>query len=98
MADTSHAEGLGIGPSTSSPADEVYLTRRQLRSLLGGISDMTLHRWRFGYTDKASNYHPPLSAFPKPILVGSHPMWCKSEMIAWLRSRPVMRFCVTLAA
>ncbi|WP_269929852.1 hypothetical protein [Aminobacter sp. HY435] len=62
---------------------------------------MSLHRMRFGYTDKAGNEHPPARNFPKPLNFGTEkhpkPMWRLSELVAWENSRLRMLFCLTLA-
>lgn len=43
-------------------------------TLLGGVSDMTLHRW----------LHREDLDFPKPIYIGRRRYWRESEVLAWL--------------
>ena len=62
-----------------------YLNGKALAQRFG-ISTMTLHRWRFGYTAKGGKYHPPLEGFPTPYHFGgpdSFPLWKVSEIEAF---------------
>lgn len=45
--------------------------------MLGGISDMTLHRW----------LHNDDLRFPRPIYIGSRRFWKTAEVIDWLDGR-----------
>lgn len=64
------------------------LTQAQVCALLGGISRMTLNRYR----------HDAAKGFPKPLAVGNRPMWRERELTAWLGARPRMLFCHRIAA
>lgn len=79
----SHLAG-GTDPRTAarhqSPicADrEIYITARQLRHRLGGVSDMSIWRWS---RDAAL-------AFPKPIRINSRRFWRLSDLVAWEQSQ-----------
>lgn len=52
---------------------------RDVRSICGGISDMTLWRW---------SQNPEMS-FPKPIYIGRRKYWKEAEILAWLEAREV---------
>lgn len=50
------------------------------------VAPMTLHRWRFGYTDPKGRWHEPVANFPKPYRFGgpkSPPVWKKTDIDAW---------------
>ncbi|WP_353428914.1 helix-turn-helix transcriptional regulator [Paracoccus denitrificans] len=48
-------------------------------NLLGGISDMTLHRW----------LNNPALGFPRPIKINNLRYWRVADVLAWLESREV---------
>ena len=54
------------------------LTSKQVRDMLGGISDMSL--WRFLH-DKHLN-------FPKPIYINRWRFWSNQELNEWFALRP----------
>ena len=54
------------------------LNSKQVRDILGGISDMSL--WRFLH-DKHLN-------FPKPIYINRRRLWSSKELSEWFDSRP----------
>lgn len=49
-----------------------------VRTLCGGISDMSLWRW----------LSDPYISFPRPIYIGRRRYWKEVEIIAWLDARP----------
>ena len=55
------------------------LTAAAVRDALGGVSDMTLWRWR---NDPALN-------FPKPIYIARRRYWREADVIEWLDAREV---------
>ena len=57
---------------------EKQITSKQVRELLGGISDMSL--WRFLH-DKHLN-------FPKPIYINRRRFWSYQELKEWLDKQP----------
>ena len=52
---------------------DILITASELRSLLGGISDMTLWRW---LADDQMN-------FPRPLVLRRRRYWRKSEVMAF---------------
>ena len=54
------------------------ITSKDLRELLGGISDMSL--WRF--------LHDKKLGFPKPIYINRRRFWSHDELQQWLENRP----------
>ena len=54
------------------------ITSKELREVLGGISDMSL--WRF--------LHDPYLKFPKPTYIKRRRFWSKNELEAWFHSLP----------
>lgn len=48
-------------------------------NLLGGISDMTLHRW----------LNNPALGFPRPIKINNLRYWRVADVLEWLESREV---------
>ena len=54
------------------------LTSKQVRDMLGGISDMSL--WRFLH-DKHLN-------FPKPIYINRRRFWSSKELSEWFQKQP----------
>ena len=54
------------------------ITSKQVRELLGGISDMSL--WRF--------LHDKKLGFPKPIYINRRRFWSREELKQWLEQRP----------
>jgi predicted DNA-binding transcriptional regulator AlpA len=57
---------------------EKNITSKQVREILGGISDMSL--WRFLH-DKHLN-------FPKPIYINRRRLWSHQELKDWLDKQP----------
>ena len=57
---------------------EQKITSKQLREMLGGISDMSL--WRF--------LHDKHLDFPKPIYINRRRLWSYDELKAWLDKQP----------
>jgi predicted DNA-binding transcriptional regulator AlpA len=53
---------------------------RQVRGLVGNISEMTLWRWK----------HNERLAFPKPIVIQRRRYWRKDEVTAWLNQRALV--------
>lgn len=68
------------GRLQSAPAEH-HPDRRiavaEVRSLCGGISAMTVHRW----------LNSPTLEFPKPIYIGPRRYWKEADILAWLESR-----------
>jgi predicted DNA-binding transcriptional regulator AlpA len=58
------------------PADDRYLTAKQVRARYGDVSDMWL--WRRLKDD---------SRFPKPIEICRRRYWRLSDLLVWERSR-----------
>jgi len=54
------------------------LTSKQVREMLGGISDMSL--WRF-----LRNKH---LKFPKPIYINRRRFWSSEELHEWFQKQP----------
>lgn len=54
------------------------LTSKNVRELLGGISDMTL--WRYLHDENLN--------FPKPTYIKRNRMWSSKELSEWFDSRP----------
>ena len=52
---------------------DTLLTSAQVRTMFGGMSDMTLWRW----------LSLPEMAFPKPIYIGRRRYWREAEIAAW---------------
>ena len=50
-----------------------------VRTLCGGISDMTLYRW----------LNTPAMGFPRPVLINRIRYWKRAEVLAWFESREV---------
>lgn len=50
------------------------ITARQLRDLLGSVSDMTVWRW----------LNDPAKAFPQPVYIGKRRYWREAEIHAWI--------------
>lgn len=53
---------------------ERIIQAKPVRDLLGGVSDMWLHR----------RLNNPESDFPQPIKIGSRRFWREREVLAWL--------------
>lgn len=53
------------------------MTARQVRAVVGSISDMTLWRWA----------HDEHLGFPKPILIQGRRYWRDVEINSWLNER-----------
>jgi hypothetical protein len=53
--------------------DETLLTSTQTRAVLGGVSDMWLHR----------RGNDPESGFPKPLVIANRRYWRWGELRAW---------------
>ncbi|TPM21643.1 hypothetical protein [Mesorhizobium sp. B2-3-5] len=62
-----------------------------VRAILGGISDMTLHRWLNGNRDrKTGNYTPPVADFPKPArVINNRRYWSRLEIERFAAGRRV---------
>ena len=54
------------------------INSKQVRELLGDISDMSL--WRF--------LHDKKLGFPKPIYINRRRFWSQEELKQWLEQRP----------
>jgi predicted DNA-binding transcriptional regulator AlpA len=67
-----------------------YLNGKALCQYLG-VSEMTLHRWRFGYTVKRRGVVVktvlPVDGFPRPAVGFGNPLWSRTEIDAFLLSR-----------
>lgn len=57
------------------------INSKQLREMLGGISDMSL--WRF--------VHSSYLNFPKPTYINKRRFWNSSEIEAWFKQQPSYR-------
>ena len=57
---------------------EKQITSKQVREILGGISDMSL--WRF--------LHDKHLSFPQPIYINRRRFWSYTELKAWLDKQP----------
>lgn len=64
-------------PKKDAPDDDILLNGRVVRQTCGGISDMTLWRWR----------RDPAIGFPSPIIISGRNYWRRSEIRRWLTSR-----------
>ena len=60
-----------------APADEVFLSAKEIKKRYSNPSDMTLARWQ----------DDPKTLFPKPVKVGRHNFWPLSKIIAFERER-----------
>ncbi|NTS33897.1 hypothetical protein HQ945_21795 [Phyllobacterium sp. BT25] len=58
---------------SADPADERYLTAKQVRARYGDITSVTLYRWS----------HDEQKGFPKPVKLSEHNYWRLSELLAW---------------
>lgn len=58
---------------TDNPPDRL-LTSRQVRNLLGNMSDMSLWRW----------INSPTMGFPQPTYLARRRFWSEAEIAAWL--------------
>lgn len=56
------------------PNPERLAQNRAVRDLLGGVSDMWIHR-------RLTN---PESNFPKPLKIGNRRFWREREILAWI--------------
>ena len=68
--------------STEAPASPIkdsdcLITATQTRKLCGGISEMSLHRWR----------NNPDLGFPSPTRINSRLYWRRDSVDAWLAER-----------
>lgn len=59
--------------------EQKIIQASSVRSLCGGISDMTLWRW---LNDQSLD-------FPRPIYLGRRRYWREAEVLAWLDAREV---------
>ena len=59
---------------------DYFLTSRQVRGVLGEISDMTL--WR---------YRQELPDFPEPVKIRGANYWRASELESWMEARSAAR-------
>lgn len=57
------------------------ITSKQLRELLGGISDMSL--WRF--------LHSSYLDFPKPTYINKRRFWSAAEVEEWFQNQPTYK-------
>ena len=55
---------------------DTLLTPAQVRTMFGGVSDMTPYRWYRWLS-------LPEMAFPKPIYIGRNRYWREAEIAAW---------------
>lgn len=55
------------------------ITAAAMRDALGGVSDMTIHRW----------LNDPALDFPKPIYIARRRYWREADVLAWLDAREV---------
>jgi predicted DNA-binding transcriptional regulator AlpA len=53
------------------------LTRNQVAERYGGVHVRSIDRWS----------EDPKMGFPKPLYIGSRPMWDESELEQWERTR-----------
>lgn len=71
---------LKVNPETLpdediSPADEVFLSRKDIGARYSNPSDMTIRRWM----------EDPKTQFPTPEKIGRHNFWRLSRIIAFER-------------
>ena len=66
---------------TEQPADDVYLSARQVRTRYGNVSEQALWRW---LRDEKLN-------FPKPIYINQFRYWKLADLMSWERERPAQR-------
>lgn len=53
------------------------ISAKDVRHLLGDVSDMTLHRW---LGDEALN-------FPRPVYIRKRRFWREADLLPWLEER-----------
>lgn len=63
-----------------------WLNAKALAQYLG-VAEMTLHRWRKGYTDTKGRFHEPVEGFPQPSIGIGNPLWKRSEIDEFLSSK-----------
>lgn len=61
--------------------DRKLIPSATVRTLCGGISDMSLWRW----------LHTPALNFPKPIVIARRRYWPEAEVLAWVDARAEAR-------
>lgn len=59
---------------------EKRISSTAVRTLCGGVSDMTLWRW----------LRDPELSFPKPVYIARRRYWREAEVVAWLEAQPVI--------
>lgn len=65
-------------PRSGAQPLETYITTKQLKAMLGGVSDMCLWRWE----------RDERVALPKRVKIGVRRVgWLRSEIEAWLIAR-----------
>lgn len=62
---------------SAGQADDKYVTSKQVRDELGGVSDMTLWRWE----------NDENMGFPKPIRINRRRYWRAAEISQFMASR-----------
>lgn len=64
--------------NNKTPENPLLIAATQMRTdMLGGISDMTLHRW----------LHDDNLNFPRPLYIGRRRFWKTAEVMNWLDGR-----------
>jgi predicted DNA-binding transcriptional regulator AlpA len=59
---------------------DVVLYKSGLRALLGGCTDMKIHRL----------LHDSRAQFPRPSFIGRRPWWWRGEVIEWLETKAAL--------
>ncbi len=59
------------------PAAECLISASSVRRFLGGVSDMTLHRW----------LKDPDLGFPEPTIICRRRYWKRGDIDTWLADR-----------
>ncbi|TGQ31904.1 transcriptional regulator [Mesorhizobium sp. M00.F.Ca.ET.216.01.1.1] len=59
-----------------------------VRAILGGVSDMALHRWLKGDYDKRTGKRtPPVADFPKPRVINRRRYWSRADIERFIAGR-----------
>jgi hypothetical protein len=66
-----------FGSTPANPADDVYLSTRQVCARYGDVSQMSLWRW----------LHDPKMKFPEPMRIQKRRYWLLADLANWERSR-----------
>ncbi len=66
-------------PNESQPLTGRMIPSAAVRTICGGVSKVTLHRWM----------NRPDLAFPRPIAIGKRNYWRETAVLAWLQAREV---------